>query len=246
MAFKYDIIMDLTEVNRLFGLMDHELSAYNHLVENFGPQFSRDYRLFLEVDVPTLELFGLMCEHNVKIYNMKTDKISPFLSDHISLINTMSSKLKFLLSEAVLSSAILPSIRKFMGMSILKFYVEQSEIRSRNEITKNMEIEYKTIYNNLPKLTNINKKHLQIDRKSCIIQFNNVGNFTSIETPYTKHPLIINDTNLKNKKWNMLILKKDYKVSGQGGGWMVELYNVSPDTYLYKKIDRPTGSYMRF
>lgn len=244
MAYKYDVDIDLNEVNRLFNFMDNELSFYNRLVETFGPQFSRDYKLFLDVNVQTIELFGIMCEHNIKIYNKKID--SPLLNIHIDLINSMSSKLKFLLSEAVSASNILPSIRKYMGMTILKFYVDQSETRSRNEITKNFEIEYKTAYNNLPKLNNINKKHLQIDRKSCIIEYNKIENVTSIKIPYSKYPILIEENNLKNKKWNLLILKKDYKVSLNKGGWMVELYNAPPETYMYKKVDRPTGSYMKF
>lgn len=246
MAYQYDINIDLTEVNRLFNFMDHELSAYNHLIDKFGPQFNRDYKLFLDVDVPTLELFGIMCEHGIRIYNVKNEKLPQVIHDYIILLNSMSNKLKFLLSEAVITSTILPSVKKYMGMTILQFYKDQSEIRSRNEITKNFEIEYKTIYNNLAKMTNINKKHLQIDRKSCIIEFDNIGNFTSIKIPYMKHPLIIEDENLKNKKWNMLILKKDYKVSINNGGWSIELFNLLPMAYLYKKVDRPTRSYIKF
>ncbi len=246
MAYKYDIHVDMSEVNRLYTYMNQELYAYNHLVETFGPQFGRDYKLFLDVNVQIIELFGIMCEKGIKIYDVKTEKLPDDLIEFVSIINSMSNKLKFLLSEAIPRSAILSSVKKSMAMSILKFYVDQSEIRSRNEITQSVGVEYKNIYNNLPKLTNINKKHLQIDRKSCIIDFNRLENFTLITVPYSKYPIKIQDVNLKNKKWNVLILKRDYKVSTNDGGWLLEIYNLPPETYMYKKIDRPTGSYVKF
>jgi hypothetical protein len=246
MAYKFDVSVDRNDVNILFNYMNSELNVYNRLIEVFAPQFSRDYKLFLEIDNDMVELFGTMCEHSAKIYNVKPEKIHPSLEGQLHIIQNISNKIKFLFSEAISKTHIIPCIQKYMGMSILKFYIEQAENRAKNEFTKDFDIKYREIYNTLTKLSDINKKHLQIDRKSCIITYNKETMETVIKIPYSKNPIKIQGQNLKNKKWNMIILKQNFKVPLSTGGWMIELIKTTPDTYLYKKVDRLSRSYIKF
>ena len=77
------------------------------------------------------------------------------------------------------------------------------------------------------------------------MEFNKIGNYTELKLPYVKHPIIIPKVNLKGKKWNHIVLKQEDKVSTLNGEWIIELRKLPENAYLYKMIDRITGSYIR-
>jgi len=234
--FIYDADVDQHDAPRLFNAMDIELSFYNSIVESFSPQFNRDYKLFLMMDDDVVNLYGDLCEHPTDI-SVKSEKLPPEFEKHIPTIQKLSNMQKFLLSNSVRKMQYITDTKKRIGMSILRFYITQAEIRERNSyIDLEGNICYKVSCDTLSTHTNFSKKHVQISRKECKVEKQNGK--TLIHTPFTKMPVVVEDESVYHKKWNYIIIKQKDKIRLTNGEWSVNLRNMKSDEYMYKLVDR--------
>jgi hypothetical protein len=188
------------------------------------------------MDDDTVRLFGDMCETPTDI-TVKSEKLPEKFKKHIPTIQKLSNMQKFVLSNSVRNLNYVVDTKRRMGMSILKFYITQAEIRERGSyINAEGDLAFRVSSDTLTTYTNFNKKHVQISRKECKVEKGN--GITLIHTPFTKEPLIIEDASAYHKKWNYIIIKQKDKIRLTNGEWCVNLRNVKSDEYLYRMVDR--------
>lgn len=218
--------------------MEVELTCYNHLVNIFSAQFNRDYTFFTSLTPEMVQLFGQLCYRPTDIYNIKNiDDADLSKNLNKDTIKKMNSTTRYLFTEAARAYDIIPDIRRRMGMSILDFYIMQSSIRSNHKKVSDFGIESSVPYNNLTPQTSFNKKHLQINRKSCIVSKSDGK--VNITVPYLKKPIVINDSDdYISRNWNYLILHQQDQITSTKSKWVIDLKVVKNDTYYIKYLDR--------
>jgi hypothetical protein len=233
------------DLPRIKAFMEAELQFYNQLVEVLGAQFNRDYSFFLDNDMKIIQLFGDLCLTSFNLYDIKEDTIFPDqLNKHKEFISTLTKQSRFILTEAIRNTSILPEIKKRMGMSILAFYITQAEIRKGNQIVSkanansDFDIQYKVSFNTLTALTSFNKRHIQVDRKSCKFEVDLEDDIVRIILPYCQKPVIVKGADLLNRNWNYLILRQDAQVVSNKTQWVIDFKKVKKDMYMYKYVDR--------
>lgn len=234
--YVYDANILASDVQRLFGFMEMELTFYNTIIDTFSPQFFRDHKLFLSMDKNVVEMYGKMCENPVDI-TVKSDKLPDHFKKYIPIIQNLSTMQKFILTTSIRKVPYIKDTKRRIGMSILDFYIKQSETLERNSIVNAMgDMTVKVPVDTLTIQSNFNKKHIQIARSQCTVE--KKDNKTLIHTPFSKSPIIIDDASVYHKKWNYIIIKQKDKIRLTGGDWCVKLKHVGNDTYMYGLIDR--------
>lgn len=241
--FSSIIPMSFSDGQRLKHFMTAELNCYNHLVTVFGSQFNRDYSIFLEITEDQVKLFGELCFNPVDIYNIKDSNLPTNLSKYSEILKSMTSKLRYLFTDAARAFNIVPNIRKRMGMSILNFFITQSGVRNINKRLTPISdddtfVHSKAPYNSLHTVTSFNKRHLQIDKESCIIKKNTKEGTMSIKIPYRTTPLEFNNMNFITRNWNYLVIRQVDKIETSMSEWVVDFKKIPNDSYMTKFMDR--------
>lgn len=237
--YKLPVIVDPYDVKSLFHFMEVELKFYNEIVDKFGAQLQRNHTLFLEFEEEHIMLFGVLCKIPYDIYELKIKNLPDYLHEYAETIAKMSRQARFLFVDAIKQSKLHSNTRYRMGVSILRFYIEQAIIKERNSfVNTDGDMVLKTIYNNLQNFQIFNKKHLQVDRKQCKIVKDIQNGRTIIYTPYSKKPVIVNDTRVGFGNWNLMILKQEDKISTLNGQWIADFKKVRNDVYMIKQVDR--------
>lgn len=239
-VYKVPVNVNQYDVKMLYSFMEVELKFYNQIVDIFGAQLQRNHLVFLELEPEHIELYGALCSNPYDIYNLKIKLLPDHLQQFADTISKMSRQTRFLFTEQIKKSSLESNVKRRMGMSLLRFYIEQAIVKERNQyVNGDGDLAIRTIYNNLTSLQIFNKKHLQIDRDQCIIKYNNnKEDNTLIYTPYTKRPLVINDFRIVDNKWNLMILKQEDKISTLNGEWVADFKKVDDSFYLVSQVDR--------
>lgn len=240
--YVYDAKITASDVQRLFGFMELELSFYNTVVDVFSPQFFRDHTLFLSMDNDVVNMYGQMCKTYPPVdITVTSTKLPSKFKKYIPTIQKLSSMQKFILSNSVRKVQYIDDTKRRIGMSILRFFIKQAEIRERNSAVNAMgDITIKAPIDTLSTQSSFSKKHIQVSRYECKVE--KKDNNTLIYTPFTSQPIIVNDASVYHKKWNYIIIKQKDKIRLTSGDWCVILRNVDQDTYFYNMIDRAGNS----
>lgn len=231
-------IIHADDVRRLFRIMEAELTMYNHIIEVFAAQLNRDYKAFLGLTPTMVELFGDMCIKKVDIYDINEKKFPEYFKKYLPTIKEMTSVQRFLFVSALFNVQIVDDVKRRMGMSILNFFITQAETRNRGSIFMSDDGSTKVSHETLSPTSTFHKKHVQISKKDCKVTKDEKTGKTYIHTPYTVHPIEIDDTHIYHRKWNYLIIHQEDKITTLRGEWVIEFKNNKADEYYIKKMDR--------
>ena len=224
------ITLEYSQKTHLWGIFRNELVLYNALVGSFLPFFSRDPDVFLNLDPTFPKVFGELCFAGTDIMGIKNIKLSPELE---FLTNRKYTELERIFSEvAKTPSGIIPETKKSMGVSILKFFMDQAKAKKENVMINSFgEVEYRTPPSTLNILDGNMKRHCQIFRKSTEYHYDDENEVTKLTLPYFNIPIII-PINLYKFKWDTIILHQETgKMANSRSPWFATL-KISHENYL--------------
>jgi hypothetical protein len=230
------IHLDPGEKLYLTQCMQSELNFYNLLVDNFTSVYGRDPGLLTSITEEQIELFGDLCAYSLTTHHAKN---SVYFNNHKKeLLEHISERLSIIFEVAKNQVAIVPDTKKHMAIEILKFFVTQAKIKKEKRIGS-IDQEYKVNLNTLEKYTSMQKRHLQVRRSVCKIDYDPKENKSTLTVPYLKHPIaVFEDTDLNKSKWSIVIIHQQPGIiPKQNSDWVVDFKTVNYN-YLLKYLDR--------
>lgn len=247
----FSIKVDLNDVDkkRLSILFSEELKYYNALINSLSSMCRAFPEKLLKIDKRKEKLFLELAGSNFKIskiYN-KTDVELPnnlkqfediLLGKDVNNNRILNEEMQLFFDIACSSGKILPEVRKNMAYEILAFYKEQARLRVES---KNMKLpddtEFKGNPSELEVVDNSRKRHIQVPKSSCKIEWDAEEQISYLYLPYLTTKLTFPNVNLKKEYWSVVIVHQEPGVLPRTDTpWFIDI-KTNPVRYFIKYLE---------
>lgn len=252
------VVINPEDIQAIHYYICEEVKYYNSLIEFFNAFIKREPNFFNDIKQSWEEIF-LSCakiKYNVSILrNAKEDHELPMELEKYRRIllqkddnkqRYLNEKMIIFLEQASKAGNILPAIRYNIAYELLKFFKEQAKIAGDSKVRNSNDnvFTYKKNFTTLELVDTSRKYHVQIPKRYVTCNYDEDNKVLNISTPYTKHPIRIE--NLKyfnNKKWDVLIISKTPSFSARDKkDWNITFKNTKYK-YLLKLLEN-TNPYL--
>jgi len=131
-----------------------------------------------------------------------------------------------------------PDVRRNMAEEILNQICHQADILHAAQKTE----ELRTPVQTLPQHEWSTKRHVQIPRHLVKIAFNAVENRSEITIPYCRDPLLLNEQNIQDSRWDILVVSQVNQDFTNDENLQISL-RTTKDRYLVKYRDENKKSW---
>ncbi len=236
----YLIDVDTISKRHLKFFAANELAYYNRLIGDVTMRLRAFPEELNGMKGPYEKLWNALAYSNQNLRKLGKIKISswpdllknavtflPVKDDHLQLDDR-----KLLIFDVLAEDGkIHPHMRRSLASELIKTAIAQAEhlLQSQKSATGQMRNAIQML---LPADSN-EKRHLQISSDLIKLRWDKDAKQTEITVPYTDKPLIINDHNITDEKFTMMIARP---LQSPDGPWQVVLYN-TPSRYMLELRD---------
>lgn len=256
-VWSFEINVDPSDQALLKRYALNELELYNHLMDGMLPTSFRSPETFLAMSHEHVALFGQLTEQGVDITNISSFYGDLFKFQHLLERNVITSEMKSILSCARSPGSIINLMRRAMAKEMLRYFIMQAKTKSGLKIKSNDTSLYRTSISTIGPQTSITKRHVQIAKDSCKIEWDDNEGQTLIHIPYTRTPIKLREVNLVGKEpvyntngellvpeeppfcsWNLLLIHQlPGRIPDSKTPWVIELYSTQYE-YLVDYIEQ--------
>lgn len=222
------IDLDKSKQNAVKYYIQHELDFYNKINNVFSTYFKKSPKSFNQL-FKKLKLVGDVVEHKISVKEeiKNPDKLADVKDD----LTFLSPETLDLLEDLRLDTPISPRMKRNMAVEMFKYYASQAGV-----INNDGSLKYPARL--LESQDIVKKRHIQLHRKTLIVEYDKDNEQTLIRIPYLKDRLVL-DGNFKNMKWNILVVRQKPNVPvTQETSWCLDFKNAEQD-YMLKFLDNP-------
>ena len=250
-GFSFRTVVDLhtTDQNRFRAMMQEELKYYNQMISMLAAMSRAFPERYLEIDETKERLFGEIAYTGFDVRKIvhKTDvelpeKLKPWekllLGKDDKGQRYLDERLTTFLENAVIPCGIHPQVKKNMALEIFRFYKEQARIRLQKvpRMQQGDQV-YKHTPQELETVDSIRKRHVQLPKSLVEVEWDEESEVSRVFTPYNTRPIVIENVNLKDEYWNIMIIHQEPGcIPSSSTPWLLETKAV-PAGYLIKMLD---------
>lgn len=226
---RFGVYMTETQKKIIQIYTQEELKLFNTLNDRLRYQLRTNHIGFLEI-AKKLRLYGEAVEHSLSVRNLGED-IPPQLEPIQDDITFLSENALQIMDTAIVDSNISPRMKRNMGVQLFRYYAGEAKaydpsgnLRSPTTMLESVDLTM--------------KRHVQLHRKTLIVDYNEEYDATLLKIPYLTKSLAIK-TNLKKLRWNILILHQSpHETVTPLSNWYIDLKD-SDEDYILKYLDNP-------
>jgi len=238
----YTIAISATDKSRLKAVMSHELALYNRLNNELIRILHRDPKLLTSMGEQTTTMIATIVSEGIdvrKLRNKKPDSELPEALDGFrqTFFTTNEQTMTLVENLTGVNNAVFPAMKQSMVREFFRFYENSAKIMT-TKLGGSQQMEF------LEALDDGRKRHVQIHRKHLVMEYDIEKRCTSIKSPYTINPILVEGTDLtRDDSWKMAIFhQRPGKMPRPDTPWMVDLR--SGDYQLkYMELANPYGGY---
>lgn len=227
------------EKQRLQNYMKNELDLYNSIVDAFNPTSRTSPETFAAFNEKHIQLFMDLVEYSIDIRRLRKNNLPENLKQHEEALfgGSLTERMKILMESAAAPSAIVASTKRNMAKELLKFYSEDSRLRSQ-KIGRSADQEFKFPPKALGIQTTISKRHLQLLRKDVRIVFDEDKEISKVYIPYIQNPILVDGVNISERRsWNIMIVHQNPNtLAVPSTPWVLDFRGTKND-YLVEYLD---------
>jgi hypothetical protein len=243
---------------RLLNVMRIELNYYNNLNDVLSSKARISPVGLINFTNEWVQLFGHLAYEGINInrlHDYRTDKtkIPESLEPFNKLLTGLDSAGKRLLTDShliILEAAsgrgniglLHPEVRRIMATEMFKHYLEQSKVMTQ-AVPKSQreEFSHRSAMPFLENMDEIRKRHVQLPRKVLSVKWDVKEEATVIRTPYTSRPIVLENFNLSEPGWNILILhQQPGTMITKNSAWVADFKRDSSG-YMIKYVDQSSA-----
>jgi hypothetical protein len=146
-------------------------------------------------------------------------------------------------STAGNTNGVHPEVRRNMALEMLRHYQEQSKIMTQGvPKSQREEFSHRAAMSFLESLDEIRKRHVQVPRSIVSVKWDEKEGHTTIRTPYTLKPIVLENFNLSEPGWNLMILhQQPGSMITKNSPWLAD-FKKDSSGYLLRYVDQ-TNAY---
>ncbi len=226
---RFNVYMTETQKKIIQIYTQEELKLFNTLNDRLRYQLRTNHIGFLEI-AKKLRLYGEAIEHSLSVRNLGEDIPEVFepVQDDITFLSENALQI---MDTAIVDSNISPRMKRNMGVQLFRYYAGEARaydaagnLRSPTTMLENADI--------------TTKRHVQLHRKTMILDYNKDYDATLVKIPYLSKSLAVK-SNLKKLRWNILILHQlPHETVSSATKWCIDLKD-SDEDYILKYLDNP-------
>lgn len=229
-TWRYPVTLTVNEQKYLSSLFYHELDLFNKLNGALSMKIRQVPEGFIELS-KNLRIYGECIENGYDIRSVIKDIPKNLQVVQDDLLN-LSEKALIVLETTNIRTAISPRTKRNMGVQMFKFYADQAPAFLKTNSLNRLSSVF------LENIDLLRKRHLQLHRKTLVIEFDEKNQKTLVKTPYSGRKFEI-DGNIKKPRWDIMIIHQQPGVLvSNTTPWYVDFKKTSDD-YLLKYLDNP-------
>ena len=227
---KTKLISKLTLSNNDKNLLNKfivaELELYNLLVDGLSAAANRAPEAFYELTEQHAKLFGLLCAEETTIQlALKNEKFKEFNE----LLLSLPESTKILFETAKIRSSVLSFTKKNLAYEMFNFFVEYCLSKQASKSFSTTTISKLSIYQ---------KRHLQINKKSCRVVYDKKSNSSVLYIPHLLKPVCtVKNVDLTKFSWSIVVIHQKPNVNPDVNTEWVAEFKPSRYKYIMKYLD---------
>ena len=243
----FELTATESQAKTLGHFIKNELAYYQALSHLLGVRMRAFPEDFVQVgtNLRTLWLFAAQFSINSDKLKSQPRKTWPKQIEHCWSV-AYDNKNKWHLSSGATSVMNIlatpchlhPDVRRNMAEEILNQICHQADILHAAQKTE----ELRTPVQTLPQHEWSTKRHVQIPRHLVKIAFNAVENRSEITIPYCRDPLLLNEQNIQDSRWDILVVSQVNQDFTNDENLQISL-RTTKDRYLVKYRDENKKSW---